>query len=500
MRRFQHFQRLRVILPLLLMCFASITIAGRWRRRWHPRQPGVRIRPTGVAAGRVELYLDFLDGASTDEKVILSRGSDTAGGPDSRIELEAPSDVARPVVIDSLAPGRWHVSFRGERTGQTVTAALPSPPLPARLDGEGLVALRSVNFEGSFLLARAKGVVLGEAPAGVPEAPLPADAALHVRPATAFCPGSSAIVLESCAFPGLVLAHGNFPDARLHLSLPRRSGGVCDQSILWSALSPGLSGDGTVSLVAGQRTGSGSALVARHAFSKLQLSPLQLPVQPSAIDSLLAADASWRLEAPASSQCSTPLSGADAVEKASASMSLSTVRAIMSIEIGGRPATGTLSFSLFGHVAPRTVDNFVQLCDAAAQGGRYQYTGSSLQRVIPGFMVQGGSTDGGYGKSATGGQFADESFVLTHDARGVLSMANAGEDTNGSQFFILFGAQPHLNGKHVVFGRLDDDGVSHAVLSEIEAVGRGDGSTSAPVKITGCRTSMITHQRQSALT
>ena len=105
-------------------------------------------------------------------------------------------------------------------------------------------------------------------------------------------------------------------------------------------------------------------------------------------------------------------------------------------------------------------------------------------------MAQGGSTDGGYGQSANGGRFADESFALSHDAAGVLSMANAGEDTNASQFFILFNPQPHLDGKHVVFGRmapLDDDGASSlAVLHEIESVGSRSGATQLPVKIATC--------------
>jgi len=157
------------------------------------------------------------------------------------------------------------------------------------------------------------------------------------------------------------------------------------------------------------------------------------------------------------------------------------------ISIGGKLTRLPLRFELFGRIAPRTVDNFVQLCNG---GGKYKYQGTDLQRIIPGFMAQGGSTDGGYGQSANGGRFADESFALSHDAAGVLSMANAGEDTNASQFFILFNPQPHLDGKHVVFGRiapLDDDGASSlAVLHEIESVGSRSGATQLPVKIATC--------------
>ena len=155
-----------------------------------------------------------------------------------------------------------------------------------------------------------------------------------------------------------------------------------------------------------------------------------------------------------------------------------------------------LSFELFGRVVPKTVDNFVRLCRGSAGGdsgggggaNARRYAGTRLQRVIPGFMAQGGATDGGYGESADGGKFPDESFALSHDRRGVLSMANAGEDTNGSQFFVLFAAQPHLDGKHVVFGRLVAGVASgEAALRALEAVGSPKGVTTVEVRITECR-------------
>ena len=143
---------------------------------------------------------------------------------------------------------------------------------------------------------------------------------------------------------------------------------------------------------------------------------------------------------------------------------------------------GDITIELDAEKAPKTVDNFLSYVKSG------HYDGTIFHRVIDGFMAQGGSTDGGYGVSSWGGKFEDESFALQHDARGVLSMANAGEDTNGSQFFILFRAQPHLDGKHVVFGRLatDDGGVSFRVLDAIEKVGSGSGSTTSDVKIARC--------------
>jgi cyclophilin family peptidyl-prolyl cis-trans isomerase len=107
---------------------------------------------------------------------------------------------------------------------------------------------------------------------------------------------------------------------------------------------------------------------------------------------------------------------------------------------------GNLVIQLFAKEAPKTVNNFVFL----ARDGFYD--GSTFHRVIPGFMAQGGDPTG-TGSGGPGYRFADEFTALKHEA-GSLSMANAGPNTNGSQFFICYDPQPHLNGHHSVFGKL----------------------------------------------
>lgn len=131
------------------------------------------------------------------------------------------------------------------------------------------------------------------------------------------------------------------------------------------------------------------------------------------------------------------------------------------ITIGGSPA-GRIVFRLYDDIVPKTAQNFRKLCIGGEGIGKttgkpLQYKSTIIHRVIPGFMAQGGdfsARNGTGGESIYGGKFMDESFRAKHSKAGLLSMANAGPNTNGSQFFITFQATPHLDGKHVVFGEV----------------------------------------------
>jgi len=167
-----------------------------------------------------------------------------------------------------------------------------------------------------------------------------------------------------------------------------------------------------------------------------------------------------------------------------------THQAKFDISYNGRPV-GTIKLNLFGELAPKTVKNFVELCngttitDRSGKQIQASYTGCGFHRIIPGFMLQGGdvtSGDGRGGGSIYGARFEDETFAQKHDRPYLLSMANAGPNTNGSQFFITTVPTDWLDGKHVVFGEVADNS-SKKLVSALEKVGSRSGAVSGPVVI-----------------
>lgn len=156
----------------------------------------------------------------------------------------------------------------------------------------------------------------------------------------------------------------------------------------------------------------------------------------------------------------------------------------------GDDAAGRIVFELHADVVPKTAENFRALCTGEKGAGRsskpLHYKGSTFHRVIPDFMCQGGdftNDNGTGGESIYGAKFADENFDIEHTEPGLLSMANAGPGTNGSQFFITTARTPWLDGKHVVFGRVID---GMDVVRAMEAQGSQSGRTRQRIAIADC--------------
>ena len=168
---------------------------------------------------------------------------------------------------------------------------------------------------------------------------------------------------------------------------------------------------------------------------------------------------------------------------------MSRPRVFFDCTIGGQPA-GRIVFELYSDIVPKTAENFRCLCTGEKGQGKsgkpLHYKGCKFHRIIPDFMIQGGDFTAGNGtggESIYGNKFQDENFKERHTGPGLLSMANAGPNTNGSQFFITTVECPWLDGKHVVFGKVVE---GMDVVKALEKCGSRDGKTSKVCAIADC--------------
>ncbi|KAI7872121.1 peptidyl-prolyl cis-trans isomerase cyp5 [Spinellus fusiger] len=170
-------------------------------------------------------------------------------------------------------------------------------------------------------------------------------------------------------------------------------------------------------------------------------------------------------------------------------MATKNVKVFFDVAINNKSA-GRMTFKLFNETVPKTAENFRALCTGEKGIGKFgkplHFKDSSFHRIIPGFMAQGGDFtlgDGRGGESIYGMKFPDENFTLKHTGKGILSMANAGPNTNGSQFFITFAETSWLNNNHTVFGQITE---GNDVLTKLEELGTQSGRPLAKVVITDC--------------